>query len=241
MTRFTKIILLIISLLFILIVLFIANAKQTHFNARVLSELGGDIIYLRRDEDLVLKLYKSQANLENEMLIYEHSALENSNIIGFSYDEVTDLITFGAFDDIDQNFETYEISIDGGVVKPLNIPYETKELPSNHQLTGSLNESNFEIISENGSMYLLSDTEKLSLKNYKGFYDGKFSSGYQPITLSQDSNYLFYSYTPHMTPIGTILDGMFLNHEPIRTYIMDLQSQEYSEYVNFYGDIVWIN
>lgn len=71
-----------------LLSLFAWGCVGGQYNQDVLNELTGQIIYTRRDTDSILKIYTSQANLENEQLLYEHQdSIDNGNISGITYDK----------------------------------------------------------------------------------------------------------------------------------------------------------
>ena len=96
------------------VTLFIDGVRGGSFNDKVLNELSGDIIYTRRDEAGVLNLYRSKANLQNEVLLYSHKSDTNSNIIAIDYDEDNQVIYFVAFNDDVMNCDVFELA-DGRV------------------------------------------------------------------------------------------------------------------------------
>lgn len=94
--------------------MFIMGCMGGDFNSDLLNELKGDILYLKRDDDLIMKIYHSNANLENEQLIYAHQdSIDNHNIIDLSYNSETNSIIFTAFDDEISQWSLFELNEQG--------------------------------------------------------------------------------------------------------------------------------
>ena len=77
-----------LAIVLLAVTVFIDGVRGGSFNDKVLDELSGDIIYTRRDEAGVLNLYRSKANLENEVLLYAHKSDTNANIIAILKGEI---------------------------------------------------------------------------------------------------------------------------------------------------------
>ena len=220
------------------VTLFIDGVRGGSFNDKVLDELSGDIIYTRRDEAGVLNLYRSKANLENEVLLYSHKSDTNSNIIAIDYDEGNQVIYFVAFNDDVMNWDVYELA-DGRV--SLSDRFSSEELEQ-QVYDQKLETENDKVYSENGDLFLLNKVtnETTKLKDFKGIYDVKFSGGYSAQGISEDGQHVFYSYGKHLTPMGVILEGLISDNFEGETYIMNIQTKEVSRYINFY-DLIFID
>ena len=220
------------------VTLFIDGIRGGSFNDKVLDELSGDIIYTRRDEAGVLNLYRSKANLENEVLLYSHKSDTNSNIIAIDYDEDNQVIYFVAFNDDLMNWDVYELA-DGRV--SLSDRFSSEELEQ-QVYDQKLETENDKVYSENGDLFLLNKitNETTKLKDFKGIYDVKFSGGYSAQGISEDGQHVFYSYGKHLTPMGVILEGLISDNFEGETYVMNIQTKEASRYINFY-DLIFID
>jgi len=220
------------------VTLVIDGIRGGSFNDKVLDELSGDIIYTRRDEAGVLNLYRSKANLENEVLLYSHKSDTNANIIAIDYDEDNQVIYFVAFNDDVMNWDVYELA-DGRV--SLSDRFSSVELEQ-QVYDQKLETENDKVYSENGDLFLLNKitNETTKLKDFKGIYDVKFSGGYSAQGISEDGQHVFYSYGKHLTPMGVILEGLISDNFEGETYVMNIQTKEVSRYINFY-DLIFID
>ena len=220
------------------VTLFIDGVRGGSFNDKVLNELSGDIIYTRRDEAGVLNLYRSKANLQNEVLLYSHKSDTNSNIIAIDYDENNDIIYFVAFNDDMMNWDVYEL-VDGMV--RLSDAFSIEELEE-QVYNQKLETEDYNLYSENGDLFLLNKitNETTKLKDFKGIYDAKFSGGYSAQGISEDGQYVFYSYGKHLTPMGVILEGLISDNFEGETYVMNIETKEVSRYINFY-DLIFVD
>jgi len=77
-----------IALVLFLVILF----RSIHFYTEMkrdsfLENVNGKIYYLKRDEG-ILKLYKSDADLKNEELIYSHYEKGETNFNSFRHDQI---------------------------------------------------------------------------------------------------------------------------------------------------------
>ena len=220
-----------LTIVLLAVILFIDGVRGGSFNDKVLDELSGDIIYTRRDEGGVLNLYRSKANLENEVLLYSHKSDTNSNIIAIDYDEDNQVIYFVAFNDDLMNWDVYELA-DGRV--SLSDRFSSEELEQ-QVYDQKLETENDKVYSENGDLFLLNKitNETIKLKDFKGIYDVKFSGGYSAQGISEDGQHVFYSYGKHLTPMGVILEGLISDNFEGETYVMNVQTKEVSRYINF--------
>ena len=227
-----------LTIVLLAVILFIDGVRGGSFNDKVLNELSGDIIYTRRDEAGVLNLYRSKANLQNEVLLYSHKSDTNSNIIAIDYDEDNQVIYFVAFNDDVMNWDVYELA-DGRV--HLSNKFSSEQLEQ-QVYNRNLEIEDYKLYSENGDLFLLNKitNETTKLKDFKGIYDVKFSGGYSAQGISEDGQYVFYSYGKHLTPMGVILEGLISDNFEGETYVMNVQTKEVSRYINFY-DLIFID
>ena len=133
------------------VTVFIYGVRGGSFNDKVLDELSGDIIYTRRDEAGILNIYRSKANLENEVLLYSHKSDTNANIIAIDYDEDNQVIYFVAFNDDLMNWDVYEL-VDGRV--RLSNKFSSEQLEE-QLYNRNLETEDYKLYSENGDLFLL--------------------------------------------------------------------------------------
>ena len=204
-----------------LLSLFAWGCVGGQYNQDVLNELTGQIIYTRRDTDSILKIYTSQANLENEQLLYEHQdSIDNGNISGITYDKANNRLIFEAYDDALEDWGLFKLNEDGtATIMAEDRFYE-----------------------EGGDLYLKDAVtdETMLIKNFYGAYDIKFSPGYVPRALSQDETFVFFSYSKHLTPFGALLEGLLNSDYHFQTYVRNVKTGEESLYVDF-GEIIFLS
>lgn len=220
----------IVSLFIIIVGLFGYNCIDKPYNENLLNKLNGDILYLKRDTDLVMKIYKSNANLKDEQLIYAYNEYsDNNNILSIDYDKDRDVIRFVAYDKNVSNWMQFELDRNGEVT-PLNIKGFLEE-----SYVDKVKTDKYEVESINGSLYIKDKEANKTelLKRYIGIYDSKFSGGYNPVKLSDDNKYLFFTYNGHQTPIGVILESLIFQDNCYKMYVMNLDTKEISRYIDF--------
>ncbi|MEW8987404.1 MAG: hypothetical protein AB2401_10465, partial [Bacillus sp. (in: firmicutes)] len=91
-----------------------------------------------------------------------------------------------------------------------------------------------------GSIYITENGKEKCVKKFYGMYDEKFT-GYGPIGLSPDGNYLIYHSMEHLTPFGSILEGIisdssFYGHN----YVMDLKTGKSTRFIDA-SNFQWID
>ncbi len=222
------------GLLALILFLFLSHCHKTDFNQALLGEFDGEFIYLRRDKDSTLKLYKSDATLQKETLLYEHSSDVNSNIINVN--SVDDKILFDAYNDESNTFETYELDLKTSKAT-VSDQHENLKYPT-HILTGTLNGEEYKVLAEDGSIYLSFSDRKVVVEKFNGMYDSKFSPGFTPVSLSEDGMYLFYTASRHATPFGVFLQEVFLDSSSTMTYVINLETLEKSQFIDFSSTLV---
>lgn len=231
------IIMIALSLIVISLLLFALGCLGGHYNQEVLDELKGRIIYTKRDDDGILKIYTAYANLENEKLLYEHhDSIDNGNIIRIQYDETNDSLLFEAYDDNLEDWGLFQLDSDLNVT-PLGLLATDVE----KEWSSTTSNSEYEVISENGDLYLsnLSTNQQTLLKNFHGIFDIKFSPGYSPLAISKDGTFVFFSYSKHATPFGLLFEAMINPNYQFQTYVLNVKTGQESLYVNF-EDIIFI-
>lgn len=233
----------IIGFVFIGTFLFYLNVKMKE---PFLQKISGQIYYLKRD-DGILKIYRSDANLKNETLIYSHknkgkinNGGYNDNIIDFCYYPETGTIEFVA---MNGEWSKYRMIIEDGEPECIKTRVEDEKIEKKAEVfihTNYINLKNdkFTIYEEDGSIYLRKkDGLKKCIKKYWGIGKSDISGlvGYVPEGLSPDSKYLIYGTTGSFTGIGALLG---INR--YKRYIMNLDTLAFEEYVNSQS-IQWIN
>ncbi len=235
-------------IVFLIIVLaaaspYISMKIKAGLNKDILTKLEGEIYYTKRDDE-ALTLYKSEANLEDEELIYSHKGKgkidesdHNDNIIDHYYDKETREIEFLAMND--GYFSLYKMEI--GEENPEligrgeDVLKDDISLDKNDYIKTEI--GNKSAIEKEGSIYIVENGEERLVKKFYGMYDFKFT-GYSPIGFSPDGKYLIYNSMEHLTSVGVIIDGMIGGFGGNK-YIMDLETGKSARYVNAYN-IQWV-
>ncbi len=229
-----RIILILIGMIILILVgPYITIGIKSLINKDILTSLEGEIYYTKRDND-VLTLYKSDANLDNERLIYSHkdkgltnSGDYNDNIIDFYYDRNTSEINFRAMSD--GEFALFSMK-EGEEPSKLGASVDKREYIRNQQ-------GNITAIGKKGSIYIIENGKEICIKKFYGIYDDKFT-GYAPIGFSPNSKYLIYSSMEHLTPLGSIAHNL-INDFITNVYIMDLGTGKSAKFINAYN-IQWV-
>ncbi|MGH4051540.1 MAG: hypothetical protein ACREVX_09325 [Clostridium sp.] len=192
-------------------------------NKDIITKLEGQIYYTKR-VDSVLTLYKSNANLENEKLVYSHLGKgknqygTNDNIIDFYYDIKSDSINFVA---MNEDWQLY--SLEKGTINEYSSSNISKtDYINNH--AGSIT-----AIQKKGSIFLVENGKEKCVKKFYGIYD-KFT-GYSPVGFSPDGKYLIYYSMGHLTSVGSILEGM-ITGSCGHNWIMDLDTGKSARFVD---------
>jgi hypothetical protein len=240
-----------IKILFIVVGIFVMMALlptvyvnlRNIFNSDVLDDLKGEIYYTRR-VDGTNTLFKSGANLQNEILIYSHIGKGmdnhnsyNDNIIDFYYDLESENLRFIAMNE--GNWRLYELKEGESTPNLIDTSVTVKNATSMIETSDYL-KKNFEQLSaiqKHGSLYIIEDGEEKCIKKFYGIYDEKFT-GYSPIGFSPDGKYLVYHSMEHMTLLGTIFEGV-INDSYGNDYIMELRSGKSTRFLNA-SNIQWI-
>ncbi|TCO73774.1 hypothetical protein [Marinisporobacter balticus] len=228
-----------VIIILILFIPLIINRISILINSKIIDDLSGEIYYTKRvDESLAL--YKSDANMKNEKLIYNNkgngklkSGESNDNIGDFGFFPEIGKIEFEAV----YNGKWSILGIKEGETKPIYIR-ESKEVKvlDNYRVVEidtdyiRCKNANLEIYEKQGSLYMKKNGQEKCIKRFIGMYSEKFT-GYRPVGLSPDGKYLVYSNLGAF--LGTII------HEK-KQYIMDLKTGKSTEYISFSSDIQWV-
>lgn len=200
----------------------------------LVSQLEGEVYYLKR-VDGNLALFKSQANMENEELLYSHAGKGdtgsgfNDNITDFHLDEETGVITFIAM----YEGEWTEFEYNKGNVTRKG-PEDEKDIigPSYEEVI--VKDTRAYI--DQGSIYVTRNNETIRLKDVGSNYDQNYNT-YLVLEISPDGRYLIYCDSRNSIFRG-ILD-MFLPGEINNKCVIDLETKKVSTYIDTM-DIVWI-
>ena len=235
-------------LLGILFLLLISILGNWYMNSRtdIISQLGGKIYYLKRDKE-ILNIYVCNTNMSNNRLIYSHNGKGqysrdqyNNNIRNLYYDQAKDIIYFQAMNK--SGWALFSIKEGDDQPQFMKLLDDFKmDFKDAYINTASQDAA---AVNRNGSMYIVQNGKEKLLKKYYGIYDNKFSPGYVPIGFSPDGKYLVYSSTGHLTPIGSIAEGLvkqllFRNFSISDNYIMDLRTGKSNRFING-QNIQWI-
>lgn len=224
----------------IIIAIFLANkiyvSLKEKVNSDIITKLTGQIYYTKRVEG-ILNLYKFDTNSQKEQLVYSHKGKGkliggeyNDNINDFYYDIKSGDIRFAAMNNGDWSL----FSIKNG---DKDVKYISKlGLESSKQLTRIdtdyiKNEAaGVKAIKKKGSIYIEKDGQEKCLLKFNGIYDEKFT-GYSPIGFSPNGKYLVYFSMEHLTPIGTLIEGLIKGNVG-KTYIMDMETGKSTRFID---------
>lgn len=208
---------------------------KNNINGSIVENLEGEIYYTKRI-DGVLTVFRSDANLENEELVYSHkgrgedsSGGYNDNVINFYYNKENDNLTFIAMDKGEWSLFYLKEGQDNPTLLERDghnnfnyLEFNTDYIKDNIDKTS--------VIDKEGSIYLIENNEERLLKKFYGAYDEKFT-GYRVKGFSPDGKYLIYYSMEHLTSLGTIMESFF-DSKIGHNYIMDISTGKSTRYVD---------
>lgn len=241
MKKGRKILLIVFSLIALVAIYLVIAPFQ---DKSLKNDLTGKILYSKRDNDGIIKLYHSPASLADTKILYSHSnsTEDNKNIIGYYRED--DTVYFTAMQD--GNWALFSIPLAGG--EPQFITFEN-ELDDDFHKRMFMSKVDIEmaygIYSEKGSLYQVLDNGEIkTLKKFPGFYNQKFNPGYTPLAVSPDKNYLLFSSSGRVSGVDAIVIGilkdLFGQTDQSKVYVMDLNTLKYGPYGEGMGDIEWV-
>jgi hypothetical protein len=231
--------LIVLIIIFLTIFIYFKNIS----NSDVVENLEGQIYYTKRI-DGVNTLYKSDANLQNEKLIYSHKGKGrdsygsyNDNIPDYYYDMKSEEIRFIAMNNGDWSLFSIKEGADHATLisKAEFVKTSTSFLANTNYI--KKHTEKLTVTQREGSIYIIENGEEKCIKKFYGIYDDKFT-GYHPIGFSPDGKYLIYHSMEHLTAFGTLLEG-FINDSYGHSYIMDLSSGKSTRFIDA-SNIQWI-
>lgn len=246
MKKRSKVIVITLFTVFIIIAIVYINLSKKR--PSFLENVEGTIYYLRRDEG-IFKLYKSDANLQNEELIYSHyhkgkmeDGSYNDYIHDFRYYPESGIIEFEAI----HNGEWSIFNIKEGEEEAQyisNVKDEEYQTLEDYRIAYvdvdyiDLDTDDFRIFEEGNSIYIEKNGTTKCIKKYNGGAQSDIMGlvGYVPEGLSPDTKYLVYGTTGSFTGIGALL-GIC----EYKRYILDLETLESVEYINS-ESIQWVD
>jgi hypothetical protein len=231
------ILILLISIILIPVLSKTITGLSSFANRDILTNLQGEIYYKKR-VDGIQTLFKSDANLQNEILIYSHKGKgDNDNILDYSIDIENETISFIAMNDGDWSLFSLEEGEDNPAL--INIVDELVDSKSYLANTHYIKKStkNLIVTQESGSLYITENDETKCVKKFYGLYDDKFT-GYRPIGFSPDGRYLLYHSMENLTFIGTVLGSFIDDSSYGHNYIMDLDTGKSTRFIDV-SNIQW--
>lgn len=178
-----------------------------------------------------MTLFKSNADLTNEVLIYRNQDEEgaNNNVIDLSLDKDTGSVTFIA--KYQGVWTEYEY-VDGEVKRRFAVDNQINFLWNYENVIVG----NTRAFIDEGSIYVTQNNETRLIKDIGKNYDQNYST-YLVLGISPDERYIIYC-DGRNSLIKALLDGLIpggINNK----YIYDLETNESSTYVDAM-DIIWI-
>lgn len=232
--RYVAMIILLIGLVLILLETQLLDMNKS--NGDFVKAVNGRIYYLKR-VDGTNSLYVSDANMTQERLVYSHSDQinpdtneSNSNILDYYYDDKANTVDFigmhkGAWAVYHLKLEDKTLAVESQESSKAS---QMPKLNQTHYLSNFYNGQS--ISAKEGSLYLTQGDDEKEIIHFWGLYDDKFT-GYQPIGFSPDGQYLLYHSKGHLTPIGTIIEGLFKDSVG-QVYIYNIETGESAKYIN---------
>lgn len=217
-------------------ILFQVNFSKS---AKMIENLSGEIYYTKGPAG-ALALYKSDANLKNEKLIYSNigkgkldSEFCNDSVGDFRFFSNTKEIEFEAV--YNGKWSILSLKSNETVPRYVREPKEEKVLEDFRVVevdTDYLPHKNgdIEVYDKRGSLYIKSAGQEKCIKRFIGAYSEKYT-GYRVVGLTPDQKYLIYS------DLGMFL-GTLINEK--KQYIMDLQTGKSAAYLEFSYYIQWV-
>ncbi len=223
-----KITILILIGLITMLILFLVFT-QIQLQDDFLPELNGQLYYLKRMGGINI-LFKSDADLQNEKIVYSHRGKgmdsqgdSNDNIYTYYYDAENKVINFIAMHEGEWSMFALE---EGSKVAVL-VESDRMQLPKSDFLKKSF-EGNL-VYQKEGSLFISYEGRTECVKKFYGVYDEKFT-GYLPVGFSPEGRYLVYYSRGHLTMFGTFIEAL-VSSSPRKTYIMDMETGKSMRYV----------
>lgn len=231
-----KLLILVSVVVFVVIAFNIFIYFKNTINSEIVANLEGEFYYLKRVDD-INTLFKSDANLKNEKLIYSHKGKgkdnygnNNDNIIDYYYDIKSKTVSFIAMNNGDWSLFSLKEGEDTATL------INKADFMTNTDYINNQTE-NITATQKKGSIYITQNGEEKCINKFYGLYDNKFT-GYQPLGLSPDGKFLIYYSAEHLTPYGAIIEG-FLNGSVGHNYIIDLSTGKSTRFIDA-SNIQWI-
>ncbi|PLX31190.1 MAG: hypothetical protein C0604_07870 [Clostridiales bacterium] len=233
-----------VSILALFVVAAIGKNTVLAMNSKIVSGLEGKVYYEKR-VDGVLTLFSSDANLENEVLVYSHKGngrdsygSYNYNILDYHFDSESGRVDFIAMHD--GEWSSFAIE-DGESEVVLTGSFDFSEKSSETVFeTDYISKTSGDrtLSTERGSIYLTENGKKTCIKKFYGIYDGKFT-GYGAVGFSPDGDHMIYGSMGHLTPLGTMIEGL-LTGDVGEKFIMEMATGKSAKYVDA-QNIQWVS
>jgi len=233
-----------LSILALFVVAAIGKNTVLAMNSKIVSGLEGKVYYEKRVDD-VLTLFSSDANLENEVLVYSHKGKGrdsygsfNDNILDYHYDPESGSLDFVAMHEGEWSMFTIPGNGPDAVWKGAldsDGKYAETAIGTDYISKTSGDRT---LSTERGSIYLTENGKKTCIKKFYGIYDGKFT-GYGAVGFSPDGDHMIYGSMGHLTPLGTMIEGL-LTGDVGEKFIMEMATGKSAKYVDA-QNIQWVS
>jgi len=194
MINITKKFLLIILLLVIVLagVVFWISEKKAKEKERqeFLSKLKGEIVFLRRDEEGVLNIWKINANGTGEKWLYKHNYGGEAANFNCSFPEWSKdgkKIYFRAMSE--KGWAIYEMDPDGKNVRIAENPVDYSKKDGVSRVSRA-----DDILVKEGSIYIYEEGVPKLIFKHKGPYDPAYNPGAEEVDWSPDKKYIIFVY-----------------------------------------------
>ena len=159
-----------------------------------LSQLKGEIVFTRRNDEGISDIWKINANGTGERLLYHNDKnLFKTDSRNPLWSNDGSKIYFISFDK-NKKQQIYEMDADGGNVKlaknPDRIPLSGSEISREKSIKGL-----------NGNLYITQNNKKIQVFKHSGYYDQDFSysTGAREASWSPDKKYIIFEVDGFIT------------------------------------------
>ena len=205
----------------------------------------GEIFYRRLDNGVV-NIYKSSANLKNEVLIYSHagkSNLENQNVLGYYFEKSENAVYFVAITTKDNSEEAlglYKVVVGNSDAEFVDFCPENDGSGKFREYKIQKEINGMKADTKRGNLIVYTADKETELKQFTGLYSKKGNMGYIPVGFSPDGSSLVYTSKNKQNKFNDFISEKFDFKETTPPfYIVDISTKNSSKFVKGF-DIQWV-
>ena len=183
------------AILLLIIILLIAGfviykqIKKTQ-EQKFLSQLKGEVVFIRRNADGAFDIWKINANGTGEVMLYHHNYGGKAANFNCSFPQWSDdgsKIYFIAMGNNDE-WRVFEMDEDGKNVQVAknSADYENPE-------GGSRLSREDDIVVKEGDIYINKNGQEVKIYDHKGYYNQDYAPGASEVSWSPDKKYIIFN------------------------------------------------